>query len=309
MLDAHRLRLLRELAYQGTIAAVAQSLSYTPSAVSQQLSVLEREAGVPLLERTGRQVKLTSAGRILVDHAEQVMAVLEDAEAALAASRHGLAGTVRLGAFPSAARTLLPPALIALGRNHPDLELMVDEYDPAHAAEALRTGVLDAALTHDYDLVPVAEHPALQSNVVLTEPMLVASNSAPADPDDPVGSFRDGAWIMGKETSSCGVAARRICQVAGFQPRIRHQTDDFPTALALVAAGQGQTVLPRLGATALPPGVVLTPLPAKARVAVTHRRGAAKHPAIAAFEAAVLDAVDHYLSSVPGLRREHGRTA
>src|SRR4029453_12138427 len=101
MLHMHRLRLLRELAYRGTIAAVAQALNYTPSAVSQQLSALERDAGQPLLERTGRRVRLTAAGRILVEHAEQVLAGLEGAEAALAAGRGGLAGALRLGGVSS----------------------------------------------------------------------------------------------------------------------------------------------------------------------------------------------------------------
>jgi DNA-binding transcriptional LysR family regulator len=302
MLDLHRLRLLRELAYRGTIAAVAQALSYTPSAVSQQLSILEREAGVPLLERTGRRVRLTAAARTLVDHAEQVLAGLEGAEAALAAARQGLTGTLRLGAFPSAARALLPSALVVLGRDHPGLELMVEEYDPTDAGEALRTGALDVALTHDYDLVPVPEHPALMSTVVLTEAMLLASDRAPADPTHPVGSFRDGAWIMGGAGSLCGLAARRICEAAGFEPRIRHQTDDFPTALALVAAGLGQALLPGLGATNRPRRVVLTPLSVTARVAVAYRRGASTHPAIAAFRAAISHAVDRYLATASAHR-------
>jgi DNA-binding transcriptional LysR family regulator len=297
MLDLHRLRLLRELAYRGTKAAVAQALSYTPSAVSQQLSILEREAGVALLERTGRRVQLTPAGQILVEHTEHLMAGLERAEAALAATRQGLTGHMRLGAFPSATRTLLPNALVALGRNHPGLDLMVEEYDPVHAAEAVRAGTLDAAMTHDYDLVPVPEHPALESTVVLTEAMLLASNRPPDDPDDPVASFRNGMWILGKAHSLCGLAARRICQVAGFEPQIRHQTDDFPTALALVAAGQGQAILPGLGATNRPRGIVLTPLSVVARVAVTHRRGSGTHPAIAAFRDAVDHSVHRYLAT------------
>lgn len=294
MLDLHRLRLLRELAYRDTIAAVAQAMNYTPSAVSQQLSILEREAGVPLLERTGRRVRLTAAAHALVDHAEQVLAGLESAEASLAAAREGLSGTLRLGAFPSAARTLLPGVLVALGRDHPNLRLTLEEYDPALAAEAVRTGTLDAALTHDYDLVPVPRHPALESTVVLTEAMLLASRTPPADPDDPVGSFRDGDWIMGRAGSLCGLAARRICEAAGFQARIRHHTDDFPTALELVAAGQGQTILPGLGVRNPPRRVVFSPLPVQARVAVTHRRGGGTHPAIVAFRAAVDAAVERY---------------
>jgi DNA-binding transcriptional LysR family regulator len=296
MLDLHRLRLLRELAYRETIAAVAHALAYTPSAVSQQLAVLEREAGVPLLERTGRRVRLTPAARALVVHAEEVLARLEHAEADLAAARHGVTGTLRLGAFPSAARTILPLALVTLGQNHPRLELRIDEMDPALAADALRTGDLDAASTHDYDLVPVPEHPALDSTVVLTEPMYLASRLPPSNPAEPVGSFRTGSWIMGRPGTLCRLAAERICQAAGFQPRIRHQSDDFPTVLALVAADQGISVVPQLGTVNAPAHIELTPLPTMTRVSVTHRRGAHTHPAIAAFRDAVSRAVATYHS-------------
>lgn len=294
MLDVHRLRLLRELSYRNTIAAVAQALTYTPSAVSQQLAILEREAGVALLERTGRRVRLTPAAHTLVAHAEAVLARLERAEAALVAAKQSLSGQLRLGAFPSAARTLLPPALVALGREHPGLELMVDELDPTDAAEALRTGTLDVALTHDYDLVPVPEHPALNSTVLLVEPLYLAATTPPDDPDDPVASFRHEPWIMGKPGTLCRSAAERICQAAGFQPRVRHQTNDFPTALALVAAGQGQALMPRLGAVNAPDGVVLTALPMMTRVSATCRRGAQAHPAIAAFGTAISEAVKQY---------------
>jgi len=294
MLDVHRLRLLRELSYRGTIAAVAHAMSYTPSAVSQQLAVLEREAGVALLERTGRRVRLTPAARSLVTDAEAVLARLEQAEATLAAARDSLVGTLRLGAFPTGARTILPAALVSLGREFPSLELMIDEIDPAHAAEALRTGELDAALTHDYDLVPVPEHPALESTVVLTEPMYVASTRPPADAADPVGSFRKHSWVMGKPGTLCRLAAERICQAAGFQPVVRHQTDDFPTVLALVAADQGPALVPGLATVNAPAGLVLTPLPVTTRVSVTHRRGADTHPAIAAFRRAVDQAVAPY---------------
>lgn len=294
MLDLHRLRLLRELAHRETIAAVAHALAYTPSAVSQQLAVLEREAGVPLLERTGRRVTLTPAARTLVAYADDLLAQMERAEAALATARATVTGTLRIGAFPSAARVILPGALVALGRDYPHLELMIEEYDPALAAEALRAGELDAALTHDYDLVPMPDQPGLESSVMLTEPMYVASRARPRNGDDPVGSFRDDWWIMGSPGSLCRLAAERICQVAGFQPRIRHQSDDFPTVLALVAAAQGQAIMPRLGTVNAPATVVLTPLPATARVAITHRRGGRTHPAIAAFRRSVEQAVRRY---------------
>ncbi|MEV6812747.1 LysR family transcriptional regulator, partial [Micromonospora sp. NPDC051296] len=125
MLDVRRLRLLRDLAHLGTIAAVAEAHTYTASAVSQQLAALQREAGVRLLERAGRRVALTPTGAALVRHTEVVLAALEAAEATLAAVRDGLSGSVRIGAFPSAVRTLLPAALVALSREHPALDLTV----------------------------------------------------------------------------------------------------------------------------------------------------------------------------------------
>ncbi|MFD6971353.1 LysR family transcriptional regulator, partial [Streptomyces sp. NPDC059949] len=121
MLDVRRLRLLRELARRGTIAAVAEALSFSPSAVSQQLGVLEREAGLPLLERTGRRVRLTPAGQNLVRHAEAVLERLEQADADLAEARGGLAGALRIGAFPTAIRAIVPAALVALAGRHPRL--------------------------------------------------------------------------------------------------------------------------------------------------------------------------------------------
>src|SRR5580692_6631620 len=163
MLDVRRLRLLRELSRLGTIAAVAEAFSYTPSAVSQQISALEREAGVPLIRRSGRRVALTPAGADLAARTEPVLALLEEAAAALAATRAELTGELRIGAFPSAVRTLLPAALVALGAEHPRLELRVTELDPVAVPDALRTGALDIALVHEYDYVPADPDPALAS--------------------------------------------------------------------------------------------------------------------------------------------------
>ncbi len=123
--------------------------------MSQQLAALQRQAGVTLLERAGRRVALTPTGVALVRHAEVVLAALEAADATLVAARGGLCGTVRIGAYPSAVRTLLLPALVALGRDHPALDLMVTELDPVAVPDALRDRRLDVALVHDYDIVPV----------------------------------------------------------------------------------------------------------------------------------------------------------
>ncbi|MEU8438309.1 LysR substrate-binding domain-containing protein [Streptomyces sp. NPDC029216] len=182
MLDVRRLRLLRELARRGTIAAVAEALAYSPSAVSQQLAVLEREAGLPLLERTGRRVRLTPAAQNLVGHAEAVLERLERADADLAEARSGLAGVLRIGAFPTATRALVPAALVHLARRHPALEPMVDETDPAAVAHALRAGDLDVALVHEYDFVPTPPEPGLATRPLYGEAMYLAAPGPAAGP-------------------------------------------------------------------------------------------------------------------------------
>ena len=293
MLDVRRLRLLCDLARLGTIAAVAQAHTYTPSAVSQQLSALEREAGVPLLERTGRRVALTVAGRVLVEHAETVLAALERTSAALAAVTAGLSGPLRIGAFPTAVRTLLPAALVALGRRHPGLELMVTELDPVAVPAALRDRSLDVGLLHDYDVVPVRPDPGLDTVPLLEEPVYLAVPAAvdAARPAD----VRDAGWILASAGTLCHTVTLHVCRAAGFTPRARHHADDFATVLALVAAGQGVSLVPQLAAGGPPAGVRLVPLPTRRRTRVAYRRGAAGHPAVAAFVAAVRDSTRAFL--------------
>jgi DNA-binding transcriptional LysR family regulator len=291
MLDVRKLRLLRELAHRGTIAAVADALSYTPSAVSQQLAALERDAGVPLLRRTGRRVALTPAGATLAGQTEAILALLEEAASGLAAARTGLTGPLRIGAFQTAVRTILPAALVALGRDHPGLELMVTELDPAAVPDALRSGALDVALIHEYDYVPAEPDPALDTEPLLEEAIYLAS---PADTDeypepggDPVFSHGEAPWIVASPGTLCHVMAVRACQAAGFTPRIRHHADDFATVLALVAAGQGVALVPEFGVIGPPPGVLLTPLPTRRRTRIACRNGARHQPPVAACIAAI----------------------
>ncbi|MEU4739582.1 LysR family transcriptional regulator [Actinosynnema sp. NPDC023658] len=303
MLDVRRLRLLRDLAHLGTIAAVAQARAYTPSAVSQQLAALQREAGVPLLEHTGRSVRLTPAGTALVEHAETVLAALEAANATLAAARTGLSGTVRIGAFPSAVPTLLPGALVALGRDHPALDLMVTELDPVDVPDGLRDGRLDVALWHDYDIAPVEPDPGVESVPLLDETVYLAvpaEGSAAAGSRtagrEAVAATRDASWIVGSPGTLCNTVATRVCQAAGFTAGVRHHADDFTAVLALVAAGLGVALVPELGATHPPAGVRLVPLDVHRRTRVVHRRGAAGHPAIVACVAALEASTTAYLT-------------
>ncbi|MGH3390945.1 MAG: LysR substrate-binding domain-containing protein [Actinomadura sp.] len=290
MLDVRRLRLLRELSLRGTIAAVAETFAFTPSAVSQQLSTLEREAGLPLLERTGRRVMLTPAGQRLVRHAEAVLERLEQATAELAEARQGLAGPLRIGTFPTAARAIVPAALVVLARLHPGLEPMVSEIDPAGVADALRAGELDVALIHDYDFVPSLAEPGLATEPLCSESMYLASYGAPRPLPAGASEIRqweDTPWITATPGTLCHTMTIRACQAAGFRPRVRHQVDEFATVLALVAAGQGVALVPQLGLVDPPPEVSLTRLPIRRRTMIAFRSGAARHPAVAAITKAL----------------------
>ncbi|MFF3016689.1 LysR substrate-binding domain-containing protein [Streptomyces sp. NPDC057939] len=316
MLDVRRLRLLRELARRGTIAAVAEALSFSPSAVSQQLGVLEREAGLPLLERTGRRVRLTPAAQNLVRHAEVVLERLEQADAELAEARTGLAGALRIGAFPTATRAIVPAALADLARRHPGLEPMLSETDPAAVAHALRAGELDVALVHSYDFVPDPEEPGLTTRPLYREAMYLAAPATGPDPgaggtpapgsvpvsapgpgaapgqDEVLRAHRDAPWITATPGTLCHAMTVRACQAAGFSPRVRHRVDEFATVLALVSAGLGVAVVPQLGTPGPDvPGVALTRLRMERRTRIAHRSGAGAHPAVAAFTASLRSAL------------------
>jgi DNA-binding transcriptional LysR family regulator len=300
MLDIRKLRLLRELAHRGTIAAVAEALSYTPSAVSQQIAALEREAGRPLLTRTGRRVSLTPAGTVLVEHTETVLADLERAEAALAASDTGLSVSVRLGAFPTALRTIVLPAMVEIASAEPELELSVVEVDPADVPDLLRAAKLDMALVHEYDNVPSAMGSGIELEPLLDEAVYLASSAAPEVPDDAVIRSHFGSrWIVGNPGTLCHTMTVRSCQSQGYEPRIAHRVDDFAAVLRLVAAGAGVALVPQLGVTDVPAGVVLTALPIGRRTRIAYRRGSRSQPALAAVSAELHRAARRFQGVAP----------
>ncbi len=291
MLDVRRLRLLRELAHRGTISAVAESLAFTASAVSQQLSVLEREAGVPLLERSGRRVMLTPAGRTLAQYAESLLGQLEQADAYLARARQGLGGALRIGAFPTAGHVIIPAALVALARDHPGVEPMVREIEPAAVANALRSGELDVALTHEYDFVDEPAEPGVDTAALCTEPMHLAVPPGLLPRPETIDACHAEPWVTATPGTLCHRMTIRACEAAGFAPRVRHQVDDFTTMLALVATGQGVALVPGLGVPDPPPDVALVPTPLHRRTRIAYRTGAADHPAVTAITQALRTAV------------------
>src|SRR6266536_4603655 len=172
MIELRRLRLLRELEARGTITAVAQALSFTPSAVSQQLARLEQETGVALLEKVGRSVRLTDAGRTLAAHADRILASIDAAEADLAAQNAVVRGRLRVGTFQSAGLALLTPALELLAADYPALDIEVIEADPEETMPALLLGDFDLVFADDYECRPVAS-PALDRRHLLDDGLRV----------------------------------------------------------------------------------------------------------------------------------------
>ncbi|MEE2033717.1 LysR family transcriptional regulator [Rhodococcus chondri] len=301
MLDVRKLRLLRELAHRGTIAAVAEALSYTPSAVSQQLAALERDVGRSLLTRTGRRVTLTPAGTVLVEHTEILLADLERAEAELAASETRLSGPVRLGSFPTALRTIVLPAISEIDSAEPELEMAVLEVDPADVPNLLRGNELDMALVHEYDNVPSTIGPGIELEPLLDEVVYLASRASPEVSDDAaIRAHADSRWIVGNPGTLCHSMTVRTCRSQGFEPQVAHRIDDFATVLRFVAAGSGVALVPQLGATDVPPGVALTALEIGRHTRIAYRSGSRSRPALAAVASALHRAAQRF----EGVRRD-----
>jgi DNA-binding transcriptional LysR family regulator len=289
-LDVRRLRVLRELAARGTIAATAEALGYTPPAVSQQLAQLEREAGVALLERNGRRRRLTPAGQELVARTDTILRELEAAEAALARTTTDVAGVLRFAAFPSGHRRLLPAALADLATRHPDLSVTSHEMEPEDSLPALKLAELDVALAQDYPFAPLAPDPALERTHLLDDPIAVALPAERA-PDGPVdlATLAHEPWIAGREGTFCHAVVLHAARAAGFEPRLAHLTNDFSVAYAIVAAGGAVGLVPRLAGDP-PPGVALRPALGQRlgrRIYAVVRAGSATRPAVTAMLAAL----------------------
>jgi DNA-binding transcriptional LysR family regulator len=263
MLDIHRLRLLRELHERGTIAAVADALQFTPSAVSQQLAVLEREAGVGLLERAGRGVRLTDAALVLVDHAEALLARAALAEADLAAAAGLVAGRGRIAAFQSVALRLALPAMQALARNAPRLRCELVEAEPEQALPALALGDVDVVLGDEWLHQPLRMPTGVRRHELLRDPVhlvLPARHPAARRHRDavPLAELAGEAWTAGHSGMAWEEMTHRTCrELGGFDPDVRHRTNDATVSLALVAQGMAVTMLPDLVLPGRHPGVVL----------------------------------------------------
>jgi len=292
MLDVRRLRLLRELHERGTVTAVAEALAYTPSAVSQQLATLEREAGVPLMERQGRRLRLTDAGRGLVEHADAVIARLELAESELAAAAGDeVAGRVRVAAFQTAASGLVLPLLGSLPAQYPKLRIELLEMEAEEGLELLRRGEVDLVLAEEYDYAPRPRDPSRVVRAVCRDPLVVllpaAHPLAAADPETVALTALVGeVWAAPRAGTAFTDSMVRACRaLGGFEPDARHRSNDLAVLEQLVAAGAAVALLPSLGRPGRMPGVVVRSVaeaPLERSIFLAMRRGSAGRAALAA---------------------------
>ncbi len=290
MLGVWRLQLLREVARRGTIRAAAEAMSVTPSAVSQQLRILEDEAGMPLLEPHGRLVRLTEAGTMLVEHADVIAQALSTAESELAARRDEITGTLRIAAFPTAARALLPTVISRLGQAHPHLRILLRDLETAESLAALRHDDVDLAVVDEYD--PDAPlDPALEWLPLMEDPLFLArpgsgGRAAPVT----FASLAGERWIMDTEASTIHAAVTGACRRAGFEPRVRSNCRDYSVIIALVEAGLGIAPLPGLALRdrEIRATIAAFDPPVHRRVLIALKPERRPHPAVAALLAELL---------------------
>jgi DNA-binding transcriptional LysR family regulator len=284
MLNVGRLEILKEVAHRGSLSAAAHALSYTQSAVSQQIATLEAEAGMTLLERHPRGVSLTAAGQTLVGHAEGILARLDAAQSALAEIAGLRGGRLRMASFPTAGSTLMPLAIATFRAAYPDVELTLAEGEPEEIVPRLRVGDIDLALLFQF-----TGDNALEANLdrveLLQDPMYLAlphehplAHSRSVRLDD----LRDEAWVQNSSASPCARHVVRSCHAAGFEPRVSFESDDYQTVQGLVAAGVGVALIPELALSVVRADIAIravAPAPPVRQVIAATATGARLAPA------------------------------
>lgn len=288
MLSVGRLRVLIEVGYRGSFSDAAEALSYTQSAVSQQIATLETETGLALLERHPRGVSLTAAGQALVGHAEGILAQLEAAEVALSAIAGLRGGRLRMASFPTAGAALMPPAIATFRAAYPEVELSLAEGEPEEIAPRLRAGELDLALLFEFEGDEAIVGEQMTRAELLADPMFLALSAA-----HPLASrkrlrleqLQDEAWVQTSRSSACAQHVVRCCHAAGFEPNVAFESDDYQTVQGLVAAGVGVALIPRMALSMVRADIVtlaLSPAPPVRQVIAAAPAGARLVPAATA---------------------------
>ncbi len=260
MLDVRRLTVLCAVADHPSLSAAANSLSYTPSAVSQSIVALERQLGVRLLIRGPKGVRLTATGRTLVDHARPILTGLRAAEESVAALSEMSAGTLHLGSFATAGATILPRAIATFRERHPEVAITLSQADPEDSMTRLRAGDIDLVITAD---AREGVHGNIEVVRLMQDPLyavLPAGHPLALRPALRLDELAAETWVDTRAGSEARKLLLRVCARAGFIPRVAFESDEYATVAELVAANAGVALVPGLGLSAIPAGVVVRPL-------------------------------------------------
>ncbi|MBN6055797.1 LysR family transcriptional regulator [Nonomuraea sp. RK-328] len=287
MLDLNRLKALHAVHVYGSVGAAADALMVTPSAVSQQIAKLERETGARLMERNGRGVRLTDAAGLLAEHAERILALVETAEADFEALRGAVVGRLHLGAFPTAARGLMPGALSGMRERHPDLQVLLNEREPERIVREVARGELDLGIIQDWMNRPMAMPEGLSKATLLddiADVVMPSGHPLAASREVELAALSGEQWISSAPGTVCHDWLVFTLRNADLEPEISCMADEYPTQMALVAAGLGCAIIPRLGRDRVPEGATVVPLlPRQSRrIYAIWRTDAARRPAIRA---------------------------
>jgi DNA-binding transcriptional LysR family regulator len=299
------MKVLREVAARGSFSAAAEALSFTQSAISQQVAALERETGTKLVERGPRGIRLTEAGEVLVKHADAVLARLSCAEEELQALAGLRGGKLRVSTFQSAGATLVPRAVAAFHNRYPDVELALVQAEPDEATQLLRAGELDLAVVYDFDGIPGGIDETLDAVHLIDDryDLLVARDHALADrPRVRIADLANERWVNSTRGSGCRRAVLHACAQAGFEPHVSFETDEIMSVQALVANGMGVTLMPKLALTAVHPGVVVRPLGREApmrHIYAARLRDAYSSPATQAMVQLLADTAEEFQPQTP----------
>jgi DNA-binding transcriptional LysR family regulator len=284
--DLHRLRLLRELKHRGTITAVAAAMSYSHSAVSQQLAVLEDELGAQLLEPDGRRVRLTASGEVLVQHTEAILELLDRAEADLARAKGDIAGTFRIASFQTVLIALMPSVVAALRIEHPRLTVELAHADPDVALSGLQVKEYDLVVDEVYAGQPLSRSTAVDQAILRRDPVRLAvpPPGSPLTCAQRVSDLADADWVLEPTGSAAREWAERICHAAGFRPNVRFESPDMLVQERLVRGGLAVAFLPDLLWVETVPAIGLRELSDDGfrDIVCSSRAGTSNHPSVRA---------------------------
>ena len=303
MLDVRKLAALREIAAHGSFSAAARRLSYSQSAISQQVAQLEREVGTLLIERRGRRIRLTPAGQALADRAGPILRDLREAEAELEAITGLRRGTLRLTAFASAAATVVPPAVARFRAGHPGVALTMTIADSGAALSQVANGEADIAIINKSDTF--AADRAVAISGLLEDPMRVAlplGHRLAERRSLRLADLSAEPWVLATSSScaDCEVFAT-ACRRAGFEPRIAFRHDDYLALQGLVAAGLGVALLPDLATASVRDDIVLRPLEPRGpvrHIAAVMMAGNRQSPTVEAMLEALRESAAAYCPAV-----------